>query len=137
MVEGAGLTYDPSLVIESGAKPEDGYAGMKKLLKMKYPPTAVFCYNDRLALGAIKACREVNVSVPKEMSIVGFDDLDLCEYAVPPLTTVRQPRFDMGYQAMETFVKVSRTGEAVGPQVLEPELIVRSSTGPKPVWQEK
>ncbi len=132
MVECAGLTYDPSLVIESGAKPEDGYVGMKKLLKLKNPPTAIFCYNDRLALGALKACREANLSVPEDISIVGFDDLDLCEYTVPPLTTVRQPRFDMGYHAMETFVMVSRKGEPVGAQVLEPELIVRSSTGPKP-----
>ncbi len=133
MIKNAGLAYDSSLVIESGAKPEDGYLGMKKLLKLKKPATAVFCYNDRLAMGVLKACREVKLSVPEDISVVGFDDLDLCEYTVPPLTTIRLPRFDMGYLAMKTFVAVSRNGEPAGPQVLKPELIVRSSTGPKPL----
>jgi DNA-binding LacI/PurR family transcriptional regulator len=132
MIECAGLAYDPSLVVESGARPQDGYLGMKKLLHLKNPPTAVFCYNDQVAVGALKAVREAKLSVPEDISIVGFDDLDLCEYTVPPLTTVRQPRFDMGYHAMETFVMVSRTGQPVGPQVLEPELVIRDSTGPKP-----
>lgn len=123
-----GVGYDSSLVVEGGARTEDGYYAMQKLLQRNNPPTAVFCFNDCCAMGALKAIRETGLSVPGDVSLVGFDNLDFCEYMVPPLTTIHQPRFEMGYQAMQLFVSMAQNKQTENIKVLQLELIVRSST---------
>lgn len=86
--------------------------------------TAVFCSNDRVALGLYHALRRRGVRVPDEVSVVGFDDLPWGEYLAPPLTTVRQPGREMGRLAARLLL-----GEADDAPV-SPELVVRASVGP-------
>jgi len=73
---------------------------MQQLLALNPPPTAVFCYNDMTAIGAAAALREAGLRVPEDVSLVGFDDIDWAAYSNPPLTTVRQPRRELGRRAM-------------------------------------
>lgn len=73
-----------------------GYEMMKKLLKSKTPPTAIFAASDAIALGAMKAIREAGLSIPSEISIIGFNNEDTCEYITPSLTTINAPSYDMG-----------------------------------------
>lgn len=128
----AGLPFAPELVSHGDGRPEGGYEAMKKLLALPDPPTAVFCYNDMSALGALKAIREAGLRVPRDISVVGFDDLFVAEYAEPPLTTVRQPRRQMGRLAAEILLKLIE-GEQADEIIRVPgELVLRQSTAPPP-----
>ncbi len=127
----AGISFDSDLVIGgSGIIAEDGYRDMKRLLALATLPTAVFCYNDTKAFGALKAMQEAHVPVPGKISIVGFDDIEFCDYSSPPLTSIRQPRFDMGYKGGKILLHLLQNPETeIEKQIaLEPTLIIRSST---------
>jgi LacI family transcriptional regulator/LacI family repressor for deo operon, udp, cdd, tsx, nupC, and nupG len=89
--------------------------------------TAVFCYNDRVAIGALVACRRASIAVPGALSLVGFDDIQAARWVSPPLTTVRQPRRRMGQLAMRTMLDLLED-RPVGDHVLAPELVRREST---------
>lgn len=91
--------------------------------------TAVFCYNDMLAVGASLACRNRGLSIPQQLSIVGFDDIELAAYVSPALTTVHQPKLRLGQLAMEMVLHML-AGEPVENRVLSTELVVRESTAP-------
>jgi DNA-binding LacI/PurR family transcriptional regulator len=91
--------------------------------------TAVFCYNDQIAIGALMACRDHAVAVPRQLSIVGFDDIALAQYVSPALTTVVQPRRDMGSRAMHMLLGLMGD-QPVHNVVLVPALAVRASTAP-------
>lgn len=92
-----GISVEPELVVRVPSyNPEAGRTGMLALLKRKKPFTAVFAVTDELAIGAMKALHESSVQVPGDISIVGFDDIDISAYTTPGLTTVRQPIFEMG-----------------------------------------
>jgi DNA-binding LacI/PurR family transcriptional regulator len=101
-----GLGVDEELIVgpeaQSGpgySTQEDGYEGMKKLLALKHPPTAVFARNDFTAIGAMCAIRDAGLSVPEDVAIVGFDNVPLAAYTSPPLTTVDQPTKEQGRTA--------------------------------------
>jgi DNA-binding LacI/PurR family transcriptional regulator len=126
----AGLAFEPELVIPGDGRPEGGATAMSSLLALDHPPTAVVCYNDLTALGAMREARVHGLDVPADMSIVGFDDLFFSEYTRPPLTTVRQPMRRMGRLAMETLLRLLR-GAATAPTMEVPgELILRESVAP-------
>jgi DNA-binding LacI/PurR family transcriptional regulator len=91
--------------------------------------TALFCYCDTVAVGAILACRKLGIDVPAQISVVGFDDNDLCEIVCPALTTVGQPKREMGQTAMRMLL-ASIDGEMVSDHVVKPYLVVRDSTAP-------
>ncbi len=106
-----------------------GYNAMKNLLKLKDRPTAVFAANDLMAIGAIKAIKEIGLSVPEEISIVGFDDIPLASYTIPPLTTVRQPAFQMGYEAAKNLIEMIKSQRTeTKSKIMKTALIVRNST---------
>ena len=90
------------------------------------------CYNDLVALGLLRALRELNVRVPEDVSIIGFDDVHLCEYAQVPLTTMRVPTQEIGRSAVELLIRqLESRGNATLEQVmLQAELTVRASTAP-------
>ena len=90
------MPFDPVLIAYVDGTPLRGLHALSELLRLPEPPTAVFCYNDREALGAMRAVREHVLRVPDDVSIVGFDDLFLSSYTDPPLTTIRQPKHEMG-----------------------------------------
>lgn len=106
------------------------YAGLELLRFRDF--TAVFCGNDQMALGFMHACREVGLSVPDDISIVGFDDIPESAHFLPPLTTVRQNFGEIGRRAIELLLTELRGGEQTSHLPIPPELIVRSSTGRAP-----
>lgn len=89
--------------------------------------SAVFCFNDMVAVGALLACQERGLAVPGDLSIVGFDDIDLARYMTPPLTTVQQPRVRLGNMATQLLLDLL-AGRPVQNHVLPPKLIERAST---------
>jgi DNA-binding LacI/PurR family transcriptional regulator len=124
----ADVPFQPELVVHGDGKAEGGEAAMNKLLALPETPTAVFCYNDMTAMGALKAIRCRGLQVPSDISLAGFDDLPLTLYMDPPLTTVSQPKFDMGRLAMQVLLKLMAGSDAEQNIRLSGELIVRQST---------
>jgi DNA-binding LacI/PurR family transcriptional regulator len=122
----------PELVLrlESPAStPEVGFPVTKELLARKLPFTALFAYNDNSALGAIWALKEAGLRVPEEVSVVGFDDIPVAQFANPALTTVRQPLVRMGEIAAQTLVNQIEEREEYVPEIaIAPEFVVRDST---------
>ena len=102
---------------------------MNGLLALDRPPTAVCCYNDMTALGAMRAIHARGLRVPEDVSVTGFDDLFFAAYLQLLLTTVRQPMRRMGQMAMENLFKLMSGEESVAQIKVEAELIVRGSTG--------
>ena len=126
----AGYPFLPELIVHGDGKPEGGRQAMEKLLSLPMPPTAVFCYNDMSALGALRAIHQHGIKVPDDISIVGFDDLAIASYTSPLLTTVGQPKQQMGRMAMETMLKILSGVDAKTNIKVNGELIVRESTAP-------
>lgn len=125
----AGIDFAAELAVEGDGRPEAAIAVMDGLLQLSEPPTAVCCYNDTTALGAMQAIRARGLRVPEDVSVTGFDDLFFAMYLDPPLTTVRQPMRRMGEMAMENLFKLMSGEETVAQVKVEAELIVRGSTG--------
>ena len=120
-----------TLRIESVAStPEVGFPVTKELLARKQHFTALFAYNDNSAIGAIWALKEAGLRVPEDVSVVGFDDIPVATFANPALTTVRQPLVRMGEIAAQTLVnQIEERAEYVPEIAIEPEFVVRNSTG--------
>ena len=128
-----GVTVRPELNIYLRANswsPELGYEPTKDLLRRTRDFTALFCFNDTSAIGAIRALYEEGLSVPHDVSVIGFDDIMGAPYGIPSLTTVRQPLRRMGELGAEVLLeRIHHATTDYGPQiVLNPELIVREST---------
>ncbi|MDP9395423.1 MAG: substrate-binding domain-containing protein, partial [Actinomycetota bacterium] len=112
---------------------EAGYAAAGELLDLPDRPTALACFNDKIAVGALRAARERRLRVPDDVSVTGFDDVDLARATLPQLTTVRQPLEEMGRMAVTLLLRLldGSRGEALHVE-LATELVVRDSTGPAP-----
>ncbi|MGD0522438.1 MAG: LacI family DNA-binding transcriptional regulator [Terracidiphilus sp.] len=141
-----GLKLDPALVIRIDSSgwsmktgyhpmaPEIGYKPMQALLKKTRGFTAIFCFNDIAAIGAIRALKDAGLAVPEDVSVVGFDDIQSAAYSTPSLTTVRQPLLEMGRRGAQVLLERIANREKQYPAeiVMAPELVVRESTGPAP-----
>jgi LacI family transcriptional regulator len=126
-----GIAVDEKRIIPAGFRQQSGYQITKRLLDLAEPPTAIVTVNDLLALGAIRAAQERGLTVGKDVSITGFDDILLAEYAQPPLTTVHLSAHQIGMRLCQMLVKVILGQEIEEKQIImKPELIVRYSTGP-------
>jgi LacI family transcriptional regulator len=127
----AGITPDPALQIESDFSDSGGRAAASRLFALPDPPTAIFAFNDMLAIGVMQAARQHGLSIPGDVSIVGFDDTFEASIVFPRLTTVRQPLAEMGRMGVAQLVRLlqSRRIEALHIE-LETKLVVRESTGP-------
>jgi LacI family transcriptional regulator len=142
-----GLRIDPAHVIRIDTSgwsmktgyhpmtPEIGYKPMAALLEKKRDFTAIFCFNDIAAIGAIRALKDAGLSTPGDVSVVGFDDIQSAAYSTPSLTTVRQPLWEMGKRGAQVLLEriANREKEFPPEIVMAPELTVRESTGPAPV----
>ncbi|MEM7385630.1 MAG: LacI family DNA-binding transcriptional regulator [Verrucomicrobiota bacterium] len=128
--EGAGIEIDRGLFLAPGGKTdlERGERALGPMLAAG--ATAVFCYNDLMAVGLLKACREEGVSVPGGLSVVGFDDLEMAGYVSPGLTTLHQSRHLLGEAAMQTALDLLSGMPGPRNQILPCDLVVRQSTGP-------
>jgi LacI family transcriptional regulator len=128
-LEEAGLSYDESLVVRGDYHAQSGMEITHYFLKMDPRPTAVFALNDLMALGALRAAAEAGYSIPRDLAVVGYDDLEIARFTNPPLTTIAQPKKEIGAQAINLLVdRMTRKSRAPSRLVLAPELIVRRST---------
>jgi LacI family transcriptional regulator len=128
----AGIAYDPSIVLQGGFDWSGGYREAANLLAMERPlrPTAVFAANDLCASGVLRACRERRVSVPDELSIVGYDDTFFASMTQPELTSVHMPLDEMGALAVHMLVDLVEGRPVAEPHpVLPIRLTVRASCG--------
>lgn len=125
-----GLDFDPALIAQGDGRCEGGQEAMAQLLRHTAPPTAVFCYNDLTAIGAMGAVQHSGRRVPDDISIIGYDDIAYTSYVAPPLTTVRQRKYEMGYQATEMALALLDGGEAVENVLVPGELVLRESCAP-------
>ncbi|MCD0443071.1 LacI family DNA-binding transcriptional regulator [Glycomyces sp. A-F 0318] len=125
----AGATLDPALVRNGGFEIVGGREHTLELLRLDDPPTAIFACNDGMALGVYHAAAMLGVRVPRDLSVVGFDDMPQARWMIPPLTTVHQPLKEMGAAAARMIVALA-AGEALEQQRLDlaTELVVRDST---------
>ncbi|HVI58625.1 MAG TPA: LacI family DNA-binding transcriptional regulator [Luteimonas sp.] len=126
----AGIDYDPALVVEGEFVFESGVRGANRLLDLPDPPTAIFSANDDSAAGVIRVAGERGLSVPRDLSVCGFDDTPIARHIFPALTTVRQPTTDMGELA--TLQLLERIRAPAGGRMLQVRhtLLLRESTGP-------
>ncbi len=124
----AGLPFIEELITTGKFIWLDGYLAMKELLRYQPTCTAVFAANDTMAYGALQAINEAGLRVPADIAIIGFDDLEFSHLTSPPLTTIHQPRYEMGEQAVQILVDQLRATEHSGAkQCFIPELVIRKS----------
>jgi LacI family transcriptional regulator len=116
----------------NNGSPESGYRLVEELLRRTRDFTAVFCFNDIAAIGAIRALKDAGLGVPEDVSVIGFDDILGASYHTPSITTVRQPLEEMGREGARILLeRIANPADAFKAQlVLQPQLIVRESTGP-------
>lgn len=128
----AGITLEPELVAvpEANGDVAAGRQGLAQLWPAR--PSAVFAYNDMTAVGVMLEARARGIDIPTQLSLVGFDDIELTQFVTPPLTTVRQPKEEMGRAAVDMVLTLLE-GEEVGDRLMPCELVIRASTRS---WQE-
>lgn len=128
----AGLKLAPSLLTEQPFNPNGGRVGLHALMQARQPPTAIFCGNDLLAIGALLEAQRMGLKVPRQLSICGVDNHELSEAINPGLTTISLPTQDLGRITADS-VLAALAGKAIAAQSLLPfELVVRGSTGAAP-----
>ncbi len=124
-----GLTVVPEYIVRGDFTFEAGAAALKQLMALPQPPEALFCHSDIMALGALSQAKAQGLRVPQDISLVGFDDIELARYSDPQLTTVAQPRFAIGREAMLLLLEQLQ-GKSVsnGSRLLDSELKIRASS---------
>jgi DNA-binding LacI/PurR family transcriptional regulator len=133
-LDAAGVPLDPELVRVAPLYFEGGRDAAAALLDLPEPPTAVFAANDLQALGVYDAARARGLRIPRDLSVVGFDDLVFTQWSDPPLTTVRQPLLQLGVTAAEFLLDLADGRELEHDRIeLPTKLVVRGSTAPPPV----
>lgn len=129
----AGIPYDEELVVRGDYHPGSGYEITLRWLALPDPPTAIFCANDLMAVGALGAAARTRIRVPEELSIIGYDDIELARFCTPPLSTISQPKSKIGTLATQFLAE--RIADKTCPTrrvTLPVELILRESAGPHP-----
>jgi DNA-binding LacI/PurR family transcriptional regulator len=127
-LEKNGIPFEPSLVIERVPTLFDGKEAMGALLSLPDPPTAVFAASDWLAIGGLATIKERGLRVPDDISLAGFDDIDVAAYCDPPLTTMRVPAHEMGRLAIRVLLEmINNNGTGIRQYSLETDLIIRKS----------
>ncbi|HEU4740960.1 MAG TPA: substrate-binding domain-containing protein [Meiothermus sp.] len=126
-LEDAGIAFDPALVVEGDYLEPSGLLAVEALLARGALFTAIFAANDQMAYGANVALYRRGIRVPQDVSLVGFDDLPSSSYFTPPLTTVRQPGLEMGWEAARMVLDLLE-GRRYTPKTLSTRLMVREST---------
>jgi LacI family transcriptional regulator len=127
----AGVSVDPELIAKGNFTNESGHAAATELLSLRKPPTAIFAFNDEMAVGAMQAAEERGLELPRDLSIVGFDDVEKTQIVTPALTTVRQPLAEMGRMAVSLLTRLLERQPIEAMRVeLATKLVVRESTAP-------
>ncbi len=127
------ISADQSLIMAGDYSLASGKAAAESLLALTTRPSAIFCCNDEMAIGALHAIREAGLKVPEDISVTGFDDLEFASYTSPALTTVAQPSAAFGAHAISTLFDIMAGLKTQERHLVLPyELIIRGSTGPAP-----
>ncbi|MUG27399.1 LacI family DNA-binding transcriptional regulator [Aeromonas salmonicida] len=126
----AGIEYDPSLVIQGDFAEVGGLNAVKKLVESGRKFSAIFCANDQTCYGAILGLKQCGLRVPEDVSLIGFDDLPFSTYSNPPLTTVRQPIYEMGVKMVKTLLGLIENTELNSDELPELSIVVRDTTLP-------
>lgn len=128
-LENLGLDVDERYIKYGDFKYETGYKLAKELLSVKPFPDAIFCSNDEMAIGACDAAKELGFSIPDHLGIMGFDNIELSSMVTPKITTVHQPRYEMGKLAAQLLINIL-SGEEIskGKYILDTSIIPREST---------
>lgn len=130
----AGIEPDPAWIVPGNGRASGGERALEALLALNPLPTAVFCYNDMTAIGLIYAARQAGLAVPRDIAVAGFDDIPFASYFYPPLTTIAQPKVEMGQMAMKMALSLMAIGEEDNKKeefsniVVRGKLVVRAST---------
>jgi LacI family transcriptional regulator len=135
-----GIPVDPSLHVHGETTARGGRAAFEQLLELpeEQRPTAIFCFNDRMAAGVYIAAHRRGLDIPRDLSIVGYDDQQLVAAEQdPPLTTIALPHYDMGRWAMEVALGVRAEGDEDATHLMECPVIRRDSVGPPPAQVAK
>ncbi|NJN44126.1 MAG: LacI family transcriptional regulator [Anaerolineae bacterium] len=131
ILQEAGISLDPDWLVEGDWTASTGFDALMHLSRLGKLPSAIFAQNDRIAIGAIRAARDLGINIPEQLSVIGVDDMPLASYFDPPLTTIRQDMFAIGKEAASLLIKAIEQPEALHQQrQLPAELIVRKSTAP-------
>ncbi len=127
----AGVELDNSLIAGGDFSAASGGSAATHLLSLQQKPTAIFCFNDEMAMGVLHYAKQLGFSVPDDVSVVGFDDIQFAQYCDPPLTTIRQPAENFGSKAMTILLGMLQGEEpAAMRQYLPYEVVIRQSSGP-------
>lgn len=130
-LEEAGIEYNHELIIQNEFSVEEGYHSVQQMLQYKDRATAIFAFSDMAAMGVLKACYDLNISVPEEFSVMGFDDLYFSEYLTPGLTTIRQDIYGRGQSAVKLLIDQIENKNPRDRKIISPvSLKVRQSTAP-------
>jgi DNA-binding LacI/PurR family transcriptional regulator len=128
----SGIPFDPALIVPGNGRADGGERALPALMGLGGPPTAVFCYNDMTAVGLLHAAREAGLAIPQDLAVVGFDDILLASYVHPPLTTIVQPKAEMGQRALKMILDLMAaddpSAETFANVTLRGQLIVRGSS---------
>jgi LacI family transcriptional regulator len=127
-----GLSLAPGHQVEADLSVAGGHAATLKLLSRPREqwPQALFCFNDVMAMGALSAAQSLGLSLPGELSVLGYDDIDLAAYTAPPLTTIHQPVSEMGEGAVALLIDYLEKGHPLPEAlILPPTLVERASVG--------
>ncbi|MBU3020248.1 LacI family DNA-binding transcriptional regulator [Aestuariibacter sp. A3R04] len=126
-----GIPFDESYLVGASYDLDTGVSGAKELLAKSEQPTAICCFNDDIAMGALYELTRCGLSVPNDISITGFDNVRVSGYVNPPLTTVDQPAFDMGQRAVNVLIKMIKNEPLARKREILPfQLLERESSGP-------
>ena len=124
----AKIALNPHWIVESHFDFEGGVLGIQSLLTQSSRPTAVFCCSDTIAVGAYQAIQQQGLRIPQDLSIMGYDDIELARYLSPPLSTICQPKAELGKLAVEALLqRIKNPNENYRTLVLEPTCVLRES----------
>lgn len=130
-VDEAGLEIDPQLLYRGDNYFSSAQEALRSFINMNEPPTAIFANNDNMAIAALSLALQMGISIPQELSIIGFDDILLSSVVAPPLTTVAQPKREIGFEAVDLLIKrIQDPGRPAETRLLDTRLIIRRSTAP-------
>lgn len=122
------LPYNPQWIVNGQYNEEAGYAAMQQIIEMEDRPTAIFCHSDIMAIGAIKAIYDSGMEVPKDFSVIGFDNIEISGYFKPGLTTIHQDKPGMGKEAAKLLLKIiNNSGQSHAPVILPTKLMERET----------
>ena len=126
-----GIMLNPNYTVAGESSFKAGASAITHLLSLPTPPTAVFCHSDVVAIGAMRQAKRLGFRVPKDLSIMGFDDIQLAKICEPMLTTISQPKYEIGKQAMLELLSALKGNDIKsGSRLLEAKLAIRESVAP-------